>query len=209
MTTSDTTIRRAGTVGAIGGALTALSGLVVQAVVQPASTVSDQVWSYPWSPALLGPVSVVYAVFHGLVLYGVFGLARSGIAGPGRGARVGTTLAMVGTALLAVAELVSIPFADQPLDAPGPSAVGALFGLATVLSGVGFVVAGVTTLQAGAWSGWRRFVPLVTGLWLILTTGLAMTAALAAGVGVYGLCLLALGLALRSQPTPQRVLSAG
>jgi hypothetical protein len=98
-----------------------------------------------------------------------------------------------------------IPFADQTLDAPGPSAVGATFGLATVLSGVGFVVAGVTTLQAGTWSGWRRFVPLVTGLWLILMTGLAMTAALAAGVGVYDLRLLALGLALRTQPAPQRV----
>ncbi|HKQ41001.1 MAG TPA: hypothetical protein VJT79_00870, partial [Pseudonocardia sp.] len=71
MTTSDTAaIRRAGTVAAVGGALTALSGLFVQAVVQPASTVSDQLWSYPWSPALLAPVSVVYAVFHGLVLYG-------------------------------------------------------------------------------------------------------------------------------------------
>jgi hypothetical protein len=209
MTTSDTAaIRRAGAVGAVGGALTALSGMFVQAVVQPASTVSDQLWSYPWSPALLGPVSVVYAVFHGLVLYGVFGFARAGIAGPGRGARVGTRLALAGTALLVVAELASIPFAAQPLDAPGPSAVGALFGLATVLSGVGFVVAGITTLQAGAWSGWRRYVPLVTGLWLVLTTGLAMTAALAAGVGVYGLCLLALGLALRTQPAPRRVSAA-
>jgi hypothetical protein len=205
MTTSDSTaLRRAGTIGAVGGALTALAGLWVQAVVQPASTVSDQMWSYPWSPSALGPVSLLYAVFHGLVLFGLFGFARSGLAGPGRGARVGTTFALTGSALLVVGELASIPFADQRVDAIGPELAGAIFGVATLLSAVGFLVTGITTLQARQWQGWRRFTPLATGIWLIVMIGLPATPVLAAGVGIYGLCLLVLGIALQTQPTPHR-----
>ena len=61
---------------------------------------------------------------------------------------MGTTLALVGSALLVVAELVSIPFADQRIDAVGPQLVMVTFVIATVLSAVGFLVAGVTTLQS-------------------------------------------------------------
>jgi hypothetical protein len=197
-----TTIRRAGILGVLGGALTTLSGVLVQGVVLPASDVSDEMWSYPWESGAFVTVSAVYAVLHALVFVGILGYARSGVAGTGRGARAGTTIALAGTAVLLVAELLSIPVADQRLDDTGPGLVGACFGLGTALSAVGFIVAGVATVRAARWDGWRRFVPLATGVWLAILVGLAMTAALAFGVGLYGLLIAALGVALVTQPTP-------
>ena len=103
----------------MGGALTAISGLVVAGIIQPASDVSDDMWSFPWSSDALVPVSVLYAVFHALVLVGLLGFARSGVSGEGRSGRVDTSVAMIGTVLLLVAELASIPVAGQRLDDTG------------------------------------------------------------------------------------------
>ena len=197
-----TTLRRYGLLGAIGGALTAISGLVVQGIIQPASDVSDEMWSYPWSSDALVPVSLLYAVFHGLVFVGILGFARSGVAGPGRGARIGPIFALAGTVVLFAAELLSIPVADQRLDDTGAGLVGAGFGVGTLLSAVGFVVAGIATVRAARWNGWRRLVPLALGIWLTAMLFLAATPALASSVALYGVLLAALGVALWTQPTP-------
>ena len=181
-----------------GGTATVISALLAVFVVQPSTTVPDTMWSYPWPSDTFIVVCVVYAIFHALVLVGVLGFARSGAAGPSRAARVGGALAVSGTAVLFVAELASIPFRAEPVSAAGPSTVGALFGLGTLLTGIGFLMAGVTTLKAGVWQDWRRYVPLALGIWSVLLVGIAATAGLALGVGVYGLGVLALGVALRS-----------
>ncbi|MDG6106157.1 hypothetical protein Daura_20470 [Dactylosporangium aurantiacum] len=204
-----TTVRQLGLLGAVGGALTAISGIVVQGVVQPATDVPDDMWSYPWSSDALVPVSIVYAVFHALVFAGVLGFARSGAAGEGRAARIGTVLALTGTAVLFAAELLSIPVADQRLDATGPSLVGATFGVGTALSAAGFVVAGIAAVRAARWSGWRRFVALATGVWLAAMIVLVATPALAVAVGLYGVLLTALGVAVRTQPAPSAPLHRG
>ena len=186
-------------VAIIGGAATALSGVLVQAVVQPASTVPDTMWSYPWSADAIVPVSIVYALFHLIVFAGLLGFARSGVAG-----RLGPRLTLAGTALLLVAELASIPLRHQRLDDTGPAVVGGVFGLAILLGAVGFLVAGVVTLRAGVWSGWRRFVPLSEGIWMVALIGVSLTNALPTGVGIYGALILLLGVALypRSATTP-------
>jgi hypothetical protein len=195
-------IRRAGLLGAVGGALNVISGAVVQGIVQPASDVSDEMWSYPWSGDAYVPVSLVLAALHVLVFIGVLGFARSGVAGPGRSARVGTVVALTGTAVLFAAQLLSIPIADQRLDDTGAGLVGACFGLGTVLSAIGFIVAGIATMRARRWDGWRRYVPLAIGIWLVALIGLTVTPALATAVALYGLFLTALGIALWTQPTP-------
>lgn len=200
--TQTSALRRAGVVGVLGGVLTALAGLVVEGIVKPASDVSDDMWSYPWSDGAFVAACLLYAVLHVLVFIGVLGYARSGVAGPGRSARFGTGTALAGTAVLFAAELLSIPIADQRIDDTGAGLVGACFGVGTFLSAVGFIVAGVTTMRAARWDGWRRYTPLATGLWLMALVGLAMTPLLALGVGIYGLLVAALGVALATQPTP-------
>ncbi|MCY7341211.1 MAG: hypothetical protein LH603_05000 [Pseudonocardia sp.] len=206
MTTSDTrSIRRAGIAGIVGGALTALSGAAVATYVVPATDVPDTMWSYPWSSGALVPVSIAYAVLHGLVIVGLLGFARSGVAGDGRAARLGPMIAVAGTAILLLAELLSILIADQRMDDTGPMLVGACFGVGTIVSAVGFLVAGGATVAARRWDGWRRFTPLATGIWLVAMIVLVNTAALAASVTVYGGLLVALGVALATQPAPRAV----
>jgi hypothetical protein len=175
---------------------------VTQALVVPSTTVSDDLWSYPWSSDALVPVSLLWALAHLLTLAGLVGFRRSGLAGQRRTARAGLALAVAGAALLVACELASLPFRDQQLDATGPAIVGGLFGIATLLSAIGLLMAGKATLQAGLWDGWRRFTPLITGVWSLILVGLAPTTALPIGVGVYGVCLFLLGIALSTRPVP-------
>jgi hypothetical protein len=187
----------------IGGATaTVIGSLVVQGVVQPTTTVSDERWSYPWSSSALVPISILWASLHVFVFLGVLGFARSGLAGTSRSARVGPMLALVGTALLFVGELASIPIRHDRTDDTAASIVGGIFGVAILLTAAGFLVAGIATLRARRWDGWRRFTPLSVGIFTTALLGLNSTKALPAGVAVYGLCLLALGIALYTHPSP-------
>ena len=203
MATRDTkSLRTASISCAVGAAATTLGGIVVQGIVQPATTVSDHRWSYPWSSGALVPVSILWASLHVLVFVGVLGFARSGVAGHSRSARLGAALALVGTALLFVGETASILIRDQRTDDTGAVIVGAIFALAILLTAVGFLAAGVATVRAQHWQRWRRFTPLTAGVVTFALLGLNVTKALPTGVAMYGLCLLALGVALYTQPTP-------
>ncbi|WP_433005481.1 hypothetical protein [Kribbella sp. CA-294648] len=191
-------IRKLATTGLVGGALTAGSGLFVAAVVQPASEVSDQMWSYPWSSDALVPVSVLFAAFHLLVYLGMLAFARSVSH---RAARVGAALALVGTFVFFLAEFATVPFADQRLDETGPQVVGAAFGLGVTLTAAGLIIAGISVLRSGGWSGWRRYAPLGAGLWSLVMIGVSFTGALAAGVTIYGISLCVLYWAVYTQST--------
>src|SRR6476661_7267899 len=147
-------LRAAATCCIAGAAATTLGGIVVQGIVQPATTVSDHRWSYPWSSGALVPVSILWASLHVLVFVGVLGFARSGVAGHSRSARLGTALALVGTVLLFVGEMASILIRDRCTDDTGAVIVGGIFALAILLSAVGFLAAGVATVRARLWQGW-------------------------------------------------------
>ena len=201
-TSSIESIRRFAAVGIAGAALSAISGAVVQGAVQPSTTVPDTMWRYPWSSGAFVLVSVVYAAMHVLVIVGLIGLRRSGMAGPTRAASAGLLVAITGTALLFVGELASIPIRHDRTDDTAAAVVGAVFGIAVVLSAVGFLITGRATIQAGLWNDWRRFTPLATGLWTTALVGISLTKALPTGVGIYGLCLLALFVALYTRPVP-------
>ncbi|MDQ3632097.1 MAG: hypothetical protein M3417_12665 [Actinomycetota bacterium] len=200
-TSSIQSLRKAGIACIVGALITAIGGVVSQ-VAQASTTVSDEMWSYPWSSGTLVPLSLLWAFAHVLILVGLLGLRRSGLAGPTRAAAVGLALALTGTALLLVGEVASIPIRDQSLDDTGPAIVGGVFGIGTLLSAIGLILAGKATMQAGLWRDWRRFTPLVTGVWTLILVGLVSTKVMAAGIAVYGLCFLGLGVALYTRPSP-------
>ena len=189
-------LRAAATSCIIGAAATALGGIAVQAIVQPATNVSHDRWSYPWSSAALIPISLLWAVLHVFVFYGLLGFARSHLAGQGRSARLGTTLALVGTALLFVGELASIPIRDQHTDDTGAMIVGAIFAVAILLTAAGFLARRHRNLRARLWRDWRRFTPLTAGIASLRATRPEHDTRAPDRCGVYGLCLLALGVAL-------------
>ncbi|MFF0269783.1 hypothetical protein [Kribbella sp. NPDC004536] len=192
--------------GLIGAAVTTLTGVGVEAVVKPASTISDKLWSYPWSADAIVPVSIVYAVLHLLVFCGMLALFRSLTT---RAGRVGAAIAGAGTLVLLLAEVASIPIADQRLSDTGPKVVGGFFGLGVALTAVGLLVAGVVVLRS--WSGWQRYTALVAGVWAVAMIGVSVTSALPLGVAIYGitLCILFTALLTRDhESTPNSHLHA-
>lgn len=72
------------------------------------------------------------------------------------------------------------------------------------MTAVGFLLAGPAVLRAGAWHGWRRYVPLAMGVWTALLLGVSFTKALPLGVAIYGAFILLLGLALYPAPAGTR-----
>lgn len=113
-------------------------------------------------------MQAIVMVANALVLVGVIGLARSGAAGTGRLARIGLGIALVASALF-------LPF--EILVAINEEVGGALLGLSALAQGLGLLLAGIAVLRAGIWTGWRRFTPLLCGLYtfLILIPALALS----------------------------------
>jgi len=195
------TLRTAGLACAIGATITTLGGIVTQAA-RGSAAVSEQTWSYPWSSDAFIPISLLWALNHVLVLVGIVGLRRSGLAGPSRSARVGLGLAITGTAVLLAGELGSLPIGDQHTDATIPLIVGAIFGFGTFCSAIGLLLAAKATLQARIWRNWRRFTPLICGISTIPLIVLSFADLLPVGVAVYGAGLLGLGIAMLTERSP-------
>src|SRR4051794_14993473 len=190
--------RRMGLAGVAGGTVLAVGAVAAQ-VAQASTTVSDQAWSYPWSSGTSIAVSAVWGAADALLVVGLLGLRRSGAAGSSRAAGAGLWLALAGTALILAGNLGSIPVADQTGDDPGPQLVGGLFGLGTILTAAGLLLAGRATLRAGRWHGWRRLTPLATGVSALVLIGLQFTKLLPTAVAVHALCFVAIGLALSTR----------
>ena len=132
------------------GAATAVGGAVLAFGIQPNTDISVDMWRYPWSSSgAFVAFSVFSAALHSLVIAGLVAFGRSGAAGRSRAATRGVALAVAGTALLVVGELASIPIRDAKVDDTSAAIVGAVFGLASIASIVGFLVAGWATLRAG------------------------------------------------------------
>jgi len=197
-------VRRRTTAFIIGAAGTFISGVLVQLVVVPSTNVSRHRFSYPWKADASVVVSLLYLVLHLLVVDGLITFGRRGVAGPSRVARIGVALAVAGTLLFGAGQLASIPARAALADDTSAVVAEALFVLGSVLSAIGLLMIGKATLSAGIWHGWRRYTPLVAGLWTTVLVGLGPTAVLAAGLGLYGACLLAMAIALFTDTVPAR-----
>jgi hypothetical protein len=187
----------------VAAAATAVAGAVLFLGLQPSTDLADDMWRYPWeSSGAFVAFSIVSALLHGLVILGLRAFGRSGAAGGSRSAANGVKLIVTGTALLLVGELLSIPIRNAQTSDTSAAIVGAVFALGGIASTVGFFVVGRATLRAGVWEGWRRFTPLATGVWLTVMAFLSTPTVLHGLVGVYGLCLLAMAVALYTRPAP-------
>ncbi len=186
----------------IAGAIIHATAGIVGQLVQASTLVSDDQFSYPWTSAELVAVSLAEAVAFALGLVGLAGLRASGVAGPARAARTGLGVALAGSALFVGAELASIAVRHQALDDGAAVAVGAVFGLATLLLGAGLAAAGVAARRARLWEGWRPTALLVCGLWTLALLGIVVTPLMPLGVTVMGLLQVAIGAGLLTRPTP-------
>lgn len=188
----------------VGAAGTTITGVLIQTLVIPTTDVADDRWSYPWETGPFVAVSLVFTVLHLLVAIGLVAFGRSGVAGGSRAARSGVAIAVTGTLTLTVGEIIGLPIRDALTDDTSAQVVGAVFGLGVLLSAVGFLVLGVATLRAHVWCDWRRYTPIVTGIWtsILVVLPLTIPKALPGSVAIYGACLLAMAVGLHRQTSP-------
>lgn len=166
---SSTFTTRAGYVGAVG----ALIGLAIALVNQFSVPVVplDQT-SYPLEPNMFAIVESILVVFHITTFVLVLAFARSGLAGSSRIAKVSLAIALVGLGAHVFAEAGYAVAANTAIDDPLPTALSAVFGIATILVAIGMVVAGIATLRAHVWVGWGRFTPLAFGVMTVILIAL-------------------------------------
>jgi hypothetical protein len=161
----------AGRLCVLGGVVGVVSGLVT-AFIDPA--VSEHWWRYPYTPAGFYLSQAAFLLNHVLLLAGVLGLAASGAVGPGRAGRLGVRLSVAGLVLLTACEAVATTLVDSRIPSRATDLLGAAFGVASILIGVGLITAGLAVVRAGRWPGWQRFTPLACGaaVFVIVLPGL-------------------------------------
>lgn len=188
-------IRSAGVACALGGLVLATGGVTGQ-ILQASTSVSDELWRYPWSERAAVLAWAAFGSAGVLLGVGILAWRRSGVAGSGRAARVGLPLAALGTLLIAAGHFACIPVRDHTIHDTSAQLVGAVLFVGSVLSAAGLLLAGRATLRAGVWQDRRRFVPISAGVATVALIGLAPTKAMPTGVALYALGFAALGLAL-------------
>jgi hypothetical protein len=144
------------------GAIIGLVSALVTAFIPPA--VSLDRFSYPYTTTGFLFAHFVFMSNHVLLLVGILGLAQSGAAGSSLLGRVGLWISLVGMATLTLCEVWAMTFATSSYPGPGTDVLDTSFGVASILIGIGLILAGVAVARAGEWTGWRRFVALICGV---------------------------------------------
>jgi hypothetical protein len=139
--------------------------------------------------------TTVIALAYVMLVVIVLALARSGVAGRGPLARGGLVAAGAGWVLSAAAQLVlqvDVDLAEQ-----------VLFPIATVAIGAGMLSAGIGVVRAGGLRGWRRWTPLLCGVYpfaVIFPVFAALGEPNFLVLSGWGACWLGVALALRDTP---------
>lgn len=170
-------------------------GALITVAYRNASPISDERLSYPWADATAITTSLLWGTTQVLIVIGLIAFARSGAA-PSKTGRVGGRLAVAGSLLYVVAHALSLVGYDAALDDPIGVVVVSCFGVGTLLTAVGLLMAGIAAVRSGVWSGWRRYTPLALGIWMVVMLPLQFTPALPVAVGVYALATMAFGLSM-------------
>jgi hypothetical protein len=150
----------------LAAGLVGLASAILLIVIQPSIRIDH--FRYPLAPGTFAAAQVWFFVHHFGLLGGVYALWRSGVAGTGRLARVGSWGAIVGIALLAACELVAISATDALRPSGRADMMDSLYGISSILTGITLIVAGVSVIRTGQWRGLRRFLPLVLGVYIFV-----------------------------------------
>lgn len=159
------TIRIAGLLCFWAAVLGAASGVCL-AFVEPA--VAESQWSYPMNVAAFTAMQVWFALQHVGLLFGLLALYWTGAAGRSTPGRVGHFIAAASMLGFAATELAAISAANDTTDSARVGVLGAAYGVFSILLGAALVVEGIAVVRAGAWHGWRRWIPLALGVWVFV-----------------------------------------
>lgn len=189
----------------VAGAVTLLSagvsldgGILTQAH-RGASSVADGRVTFPWAGATAVATSLTWGVSQLLFVAALVVFARSHAVGIGRSGRIGSWLTVAGGVILAAGHALTLVFLEAKMDDPGGIAVVVAFGLGSVMTLVGFLMAGVATLRARRWTSWRRHAPLAVAVALTIVVPLQFTPLLPVSVVLYAVAVAWLGAALLAE----------
>lgn len=136
----------AGSLCAAGGVGVA-SGLAT-VFVPPAVTMD--MYRYPFSPGAYTAAQLVYAANHLMLLAGLLGIGRVGAA---RGASwtTGAAFGAFGLLLLTGCEIRALRVTNMAVDGPRSGPLDTAYGVATIASGIGLILAGIAVVRTGRW----------------------------------------------------------
>jgi hypothetical protein len=177
-----------------------LDGGITAAVYRGISTVPDDRLNFPFAGSLATATSLTWGLSQALFVVTLLGFARSGAVGANRLGRIGAWLAVVGGIGFVAAHAVSVIFRDARLNDPAGVGAVSLFTIATIVTAVGFISAGVAVARAGRWTGWRRFSAFAVGVWLLCLLPLQFTPLLPLSVAVYAGTVEVFAIALLAEP---------
>ncbi|MDQ0822467.1 hypothetical protein QFZ79_000205 [Arthrobacter sp. V4I6] len=159
------TIRAAGLLCFWTAVLGAASGVLL-AFVEPA--VPENQWSYPLNVTAFTAIQVWFAVQHLGLLLGLLALRWTGAVGQSTLGRIGHFVAVAAMLGFAATELAAISAAHDTTDSARVGALGAAYGVFSIVLGAALVLEGIAVVRAGAWQGWRRWIPLALGVWVFV-----------------------------------------
>lgn len=153
-------------ISAIAGAVLAIVGNAALFAVDP--SVPKGKLSWPLSAQQYVFMQVFFALTQALMAAGIFGLVRSDVVRPGRGARVFAGLAVTGMALTVPGELVLIVVRRADADAGAVAAMSSVFGIGLLLADLGLIGLGILALRQHRWPAAWAALPLVLGVFQLL-----------------------------------------
>lgn len=159
------TVRPAGSVCLAAGVLGAAVGVLLS--VYPGQ-VPEDAYSYPLATGGFTVVQVMLFLQHLGLVAGLLALRSLGVLGDGRAGRAGWAVAVFGMLLLAVTELYGITAADVTYPSSRTDPLDALYAVSSILIAVGLIAAGVAVARSSVWSGWRRWIVLATGVYVLV-----------------------------------------
>ena len=177
-----------------------LDGGIIAAANRSLSTVPEDRLNFPFSGSLATATSLTWGLTQALFVLALVAFTRSGAVGSSRSGRIGAWMAVAGGIVFVAAHAVSVTFRDTLLDDPAGRAAITLFVAATLLTAVGFILAGVAVARAGEWTAWRRYPVLAVGVWMLCMLPLQFTPLLPLSVTVYAATIAAFAVALLAQP---------
>lgn len=125
-------------------------------------------YSYPLTSEGFAAIQFFFFVHHLGLLAGLFGLWRSAATGRSRFGLWGIWGAIVGMALLTATELLAITAADSPYPSPRTDTLDSFYGVSSMLIGATLIMAGIGVVRTKVWGDWRRYVPLLLGVYVFV-----------------------------------------
>ncbi|QEO13822.1 hypothetical protein FLP10_04840 [Agromyces intestinalis] len=160
------TIARAGGWAAIvGGIVGAASGIALL-VVPPAAP--PDVFNFPLAPEVFAINQWVFLAHHLVIAFAIWAFWRAGLAGRGRLAATGATLAVGAMTVLAVWEIVAISGTGLPYPGDETAWIDAGYGLCSVVNAIGMILLGVAAARARVLTGPARWSVLAIGVYVFV-----------------------------------------